>query len=285
MIHLITDSAADLPLELQQRYDITVLPLTVQFGEQTFLDGVDISAETFYARLATAKELPTTSQPSPDAFLEIFRPRIARGDSVVGLFLSSALSGTYQSACIARDMLLSQQVSGADRLYLVDSRSVTLGLSLLLLEGARLRDEGISAAELAAHLETLAGRVRLLAVLDTLKYLKMGGRISATTAFVGGVLGINPLIEVTDGRIASAGKARGRQAACAWMAERLAQEPPAAGTPLVFGHASAPKSAAELQAALAEFVCAEDSVTVSIGSVVGTHTGPGAAGVAYLAAP
>ncbi len=284
MIRLITDSAADLSPELRHQYDIEVLPLIVRFDEESYLDGVDMTAEQFYPRLSAAETLPTTSQLNPDAFLEIFRPHLEAGDEIVGIFLSSELSGTYQSACIAREMLLAQDASLGGRIHLVDSRTVTLGLALLLVEAARLRDNGCSAALLVERVAEMSGRVRLIAVLDTLKYLKMGGRISAATAFVGGILGINPLVAVVDGKVEAAGKVRGRPAAYAWMAERLAEEPPVSDATIVFGHANTPGGMAELRGVLRAYDIPEIAATVAIGSVVGTYTGPGAVGIAWLAA-
>ena len=163
-----------------------------------------------------------------------------RSDEIVGIFISGAMSGTCQSALIARDM-----VDGEDRIHVVDSRTVTFALGLLVEVAATLRDQGLSAKELAAKLEELAGRLRLLAVVDTLKYLKMGGRISTASAVVGALLNINPIITIENGLVEGIGKARGRKAAFQWIAKRMEKEAPDLSLPVSFGHTNAPEAMAE----------------------------------------
>ena len=193
MIRIITDSTCDLDRETAARLGIEVIPLSLHFGSQAYIDGVSIDHDTFYQKLSEADRLPTTSQLNPADILDVVLPYLEQGDDVVGIFLSSKLSGTFQSAAIAAAM------SESDRFYLVDSQNVTFGMALLVHVACRLRDEGNSAAEIAAALDKLKGRVRLVAVVDTLKYLQMGGRISAASAAMGNLLGINPLVGVIDG--------------------------------------------------------------------------------------
>lgn len=277
MIELITDSTSDITPALAAEMGVQVLPLTVNFGEESFRDGQDLTNEEFYARLRQAEALPTTSQINPDVFAEVFREALDRGNQVVYIGISSDLSGTCQSAMIAKEML------DSDDVFVVDSRTVTLGLRLLVSQAVRLRDEGRSAAELAAELTELREKVRLYAVVDTLKYLKMGGRISAATAMVGGVLGIVPIIAVQEGKVESAGKSRGRKAGVQWIHDRV-QEDIDLTRPMVFGHTDCLEAldaimdaCSDLSAQAAAVYCNE------IGCVVGTHAGPGAAGVAYFA--
>lgn len=277
MIELITDSTSDITAELAAEMGVRVLPLTVNFGDESFRDGLDLTNEAFYTRLRQAETLPTTSQINPDVFAGVFREALDRGNQVVYIGISSDLSGTCQSAMIAKEML------DSDDVFVVDSRTVTLGLRLLVSQAVRLRDEGRSAASLAAELTELREKVRLYAVVDTLKYLKMGGRISAATAMVGGVLGIVPIIAVQDGKVESAGKSRGRKAGVQWIRERV-QEDIDLTRPMVFGHADClealdaiVEACSDLSAQAAAVYCNE------IGCVVGTHAGPGAAGVAYFA--
>lgn len=156
---------------------------------------------------------------------------------MVGIFLSSELSGTYQSARIAQTML-----DTPERVHLVDSRTVTFPMALIVEEAVRLRDAGASAAEIAAQARGLTSRIRLLAVLDTLKYLKLGGRISAATAAVGGLLGVTPLVGIVDGKVESIGKCRGRKAAFRWMKERLEKEPIDYARCIGFGHSHCPEA-------------------------------------------
>ena len=164
MIRIITDSTCDLSARQAHDLGLTVMPLTVHFGEEAYLDGVEITPPEFYAKLAASGSvLPTTSQINPGAFADAFEAALAEGDEVVGIFISSELSGTYQSAVMAKEMI------GSSRIHLVDSRTVTFPLALLLSEAARLRDAGLDGAELARQTTGLSRRLRLMAVLDTLK--------------------------------------------------------------------------------------------------------------------
>ncbi len=277
MIRIITDSTADLLPGRAKELGVEVLPLSVNFGEQSYRDGVELSAKEFYEKLAKAESLPTTSQINPDQFVEVFEKHLKAGDQVLGIFLSSDLSGTFQSAVIALDMVDNPNVK------IVDSRTVTFALGLVVEEACRLRDEGLELEELAQQVQALTDRIRILAVVDTLKYLKMGGRISATTAVVGGLLGISPIIAVENGKVESAGKARGRKAALVWIAEELSRRPADLSLPVAFGHSNAPEAMAECKAYFAAWAAQAPLICEgNIGAVVGTHAGPGATGVAYF---
>lgn len=278
MIRIITDSTCDMTAEDARALGLTVIPLTVNFGKEAYLDGVEITPDKFYEKLAACGDsLPTTSQANPAKFVEVFEEVLKQGDEVVGIFLSSELSGTYQSAVIAQEMI------GSDRIHLVDSRLVTFPLGLLLSEAAHLRDAGLSAAELAAKVTELSRRVRLLAVLDTLKYLKLGGRISAATALVGGALGITPIVGLQNGKVESLGKSRGRKAGLKWMLEQLEKEPIDTSMGVAFGHSNCPEAMEACMEVFADATAGmSQPITSSIGSVVGTHAGPGAAGIAYF---
>lgn len=277
MIELITDSASDISPALAAKLGVRVLPLTVNFGEESFRDGVDISHADFYVRLQAAETLPTTAQINPDAFVDVFQEVLDRGNQAVGILISSDLSGTFQSAAIARDML------GSDDVFVVDSRTVTFAQGLLVMEAARLRDEGLTAAQLAEELTARREKLRLYAVLDTLKYLKMGGRISAATAVVGGMLGISPIVAVRDGKVESAGKARGRKAGIQWIRERVLQEKIDRTRPIIIGHTGCPEAMEAVADAFADLTAQVPAVYRSeIGAAVGTHAGPGAAGIGYF---
>lgn len=279
VIHILTDSTADLSPQQAADWGVEVLPLSVHFGEETFLDGVELSPAAFFERLAQVETLPTTSQIPPDVFVKVFEERLAAGDQVLGLFISSQMSGTCQSAMIAKGMVDSPDIR------IIDSRAVTMALGLLVRVACQLRDEGLSLEELSRRVEELTHRVRLLAAVDTLKYLKMGGRISAATAVVGGILGITPIIAVQNGIVESVGKARGRAAAFSWIREELARRPADLSLPVFFGHTNAPKTLEEIMDFFASWHADAPAVhTTDIGSVVGTHVGPGAAGFAYFEA-
>ena len=278
MVRIITDSTSDISQEQAREMNIDVVPLTVLFGEEGFLDGVEISIEEFYRRLEQAETLPTTAQVPPDTFIELFQRYVDAGDQVVALFISSEMSGTCQSAFIAREAV------DPDNIFVLDSRTVTFGLGLMVREAVAMRDKGLPAAEIYAQLEELSHRVYLLAAVNTLKYLKMGGRISAPAAVVGGMLGISPVISVWNGIVHSVGKSRGRKNAFQWIAKRIREEEPVDPDHMViFGHSNAPDALAECREAFAGLTPGLENAQESpIGAVVGTHVGPGAAGMAYF---
>lgn len=271
-----TDSTCDLSAARLAELKVESVPLSVQFGGQVFRDGVDLTSGEFYARLRQAQTLPTTSQVNPEEFTRRFRVCVDRGDQVVGIFLASEISGTCQSASIARGLVDESDI------FVVDSRAVTFSLGLLVQVAASLRDRGLDAAELAAALIRLAPRLRLLAVCDTLKYLKMGGRISAATAVVGGMLGVCPVIAVNQGTVSAVGKARGRKAGFRWIAARMEKEPADLSLPVSFGHTDCPEALRECMETLLPRLPGARYTTSDVGSVVGTHMGPGAAGIAYF---
>lgn len=277
MIRILTDSTCDLTPDQRKDLGVEVIPLRVHFGEEVYRDGLDITNADFFARLRTAEALPHTSQINPDEFVTFFRPYLEAGDEVVGIFLSSKLSGTFQSACIAAD-----ELGDPKGLHLVDSGAVTFGLGLLVAMAARYRDAGMSAADIAAAVAALSPRLRLYAVVETLKYLKMGGRISSATAVVGGMLGVTPILSVRDGVVEAAGKSRGRKGAFQWMEKRLETEPMDPSLPMAFGHTDAPEAMAAVKDYFLPILHPQDVLEGPIGAVIGTHAGPGATGFAYF---
>lgn len=199
-IRIITDSASDiLP---SYREDVTVLPLTVSFGEKQYLDGVNLSHREFYEKLIEGDELPVTSQINPSQFEEAFRRAVDAGEAVVAVTLSSKLSGTYQSAVIA-----AQSFPG--KVWVVDSENAALGEAILVKRGVQLMEQELDAPAIAELLDREKKDIRLVALLDTLEYLRRGGRLSASAAFVGGLLSIKPVITLREGEVRVLGKARG----------------------------------------------------------------------------
>lgn len=277
MIRIVTDSTSDLSAARVAALGIDILPLSVHFGAEIFRDGVDITKEQFYARLSTVETLPTTSQITPEVFSALFQQYVDQGDQVLGLFISSEMSGTCQSAMIARDMVDEENIA------ILDSRTVTFGLGLLVEAACLLRDQGLSLRELTVQVQALSGRCLVMAAVDTLKYLKMGGRISTATALVGGVLGISPIISVDNGIVNSIGKARGRKAAFQWIEKKMGEIVPDLSLPVAFGHTNSPEALADCRAVLEHLVAdAPEIHPMDIGTVVGTHVGAGAAGIAYF---
>jgi len=201
-IKFIIDSASDMLPEEAKALGLVHVPLTVRFNEEEYQDGVTISHKEFYEKLIESDVLPKTSQITPVTFGEVYEQVVSQGDTAIVITLSSKLSGTYQSAMIA-----AQEYEG--KVYVVDSENVALGERIVILRALELAKEGLSAEEIVAKLDEEKKKVRVIALFDTLEYLKKGGRISGTVAFVGGVLAIKPVIQVIDGEIRQVGKARG----------------------------------------------------------------------------
>lgn len=275
-VRIIVDSSTD--VEESYLCRLQVVPLTLRIGKEEFFDGVTIHKEEFYRRLVESDELPTTSQATPDAFDRIFREVAANGDSAVVITLSSCLSGTYQSACIAAE--------GYAHIYVVDSQSVAIGTGVLAQYAVDCADKGMSAAQIAERLEKKKEEVCVIALLDTLEYLKKGGRISKTVAFAGGVLNIKPVVTVQDGVVALIGKARGSRNGNNLLVEKINQSGGVDfSLPVLLGYTG-------LNSALLDKYV-EDSRDLWEGhvqdlpktllcSIIGTHVGPGAVAVAFF---
>ncbi|BBF44936.1 DegV family protein [Lachnospiraceae bacterium KM106-2] len=276
MIKIITDSTCDISLADQNKLGIEIIPMDLYFGEDHYKDGLTITHEEFYQRLNTVTELPTTSQINPNQFEEIFQEHIENGHDVIAILLSSELSGTYQSAMIAANMIES------DHLFVIDSLNATMGLSLLVHEAIRLHNEGLSAKEITAQLEEKKSKVRLYAYVDTLKFLKMGGRLSAASAAIGGLLGINPIIEIAEGKVNAIGKERGRKKTYRTISNFVLEHPIDENSIIIFGHTSGSDYLNEFKEIIAPAVTGHELLTQSIGCVVGTHIGPGAVGISYF---
>lgn len=276
-IRIITDSTCDLSVEDQRRLDIIVVPLTVHFSDASYLDGVEITNEQFYDKLEGCKTLPTTSQPPPEAFTEVFKKYLDAGDEIVGIFISGEISGTCNSARIAQKTL----ASGS--LHIVDSRTATMGLALLLSEAAKHRDAGFTAAQIAAHISTLTKKIRFFAAINTLKYLRKGGRVSAATAIFGELLEMKPIMSMRDGLILSVGKARGMTAAINAILAKVLADLPDLRYGTAFAHSCAPDLVQKAIACMKEPLKLVDWLICNGGSVIGTYTGRGVVGFAYIA--
>ncbi len=275
-VKIIIDSTTDLIESVKERVEI--VPLTIRFGEEEFVDGVTIDHKMFYEKLIESDVIPTTSQATPTAFMPYFDKIKEDGDSAVVITLSSKLSGTYQSACLA--------AQDYDNIYVVDSGNVAIGAGVLVEYALELLDRGMSAEEIANKLEQKKDDVIIVAMLDTLEYLKKGGRISAAVAFAGGVLNIKPVVSVDKGEIVMLGKARGSKQGN----NLLVQEIEKAGgvdfsRPVLLGYTGLSdillKKYIEDSKSLWAHAKSELSSTV-IGSTIGTHVGPGAVAVAFF---
>ena len=277
MVQIITDSTSDLTTQEAAALHVHLIHMRVIFEDGVYVDGVDIDKETFYAKQAEAKVLPKTTQLNPQEYCDAFQPLLDTGDEVVAILLSSKLSGSFQSASIAAGM-----VEGGERLHLVDSLNATIGEGLLVREAVRLRDAGKSAGEIAAQLEELRSRVRFLAFVGTLKYLKMGGRISAATAAVGSMLHISPVVAVVDGEVKSVGKVRGSQKILDYTLEFAKEYPVDTRYGVVFGYSRCQETAETYREKVSEALGLRDHTMEELGAVIGTHAGPGCYGLVYI---
>ncbi len=276
-VKIIVDSTADVNETIRNR--LTVVPLTVHFAEEEYIDGVTIDHKTFYEKLIESDVLPSTSQPTPAAFAQIYKNIIEAGDTAVVLTISSKLSGTYQSAMIA-----AEDYEGS--IYVVDTLSVTVGAGILAEMAVQLCDSGMDAKSIADLLQQQRDQVCVIAMLDTLEYLKKGGRISKAVAFAGGLLSIKPVISVDKGEIQILGKARGSK-----MGNNLlAQEINKAGgvdfnKPIMLGYTGLSDMLLKkyMEDSKQYWENGFDKLPVTVvGSVIGTHAGPGAIAVAFF---
>ena len=278
MVKIITDSTADFTRAEAAGLGLGVVHLRTRFGDEEYIDGVDITPHQFYEKLVESDVLPTTSQPSPAEFEAAFASALEEVDEVVAITISSALSGTYQSAVIAAEAF-------GGRVRVVDSLGASIGEQVIVRRAAQLAAEGLSAAELAGRIEAERGDVCVLALLDTLEYLKRGGRISAAAAFAGGVLAIKPVITLRDGAVALVGKARGSKNGGNLLNQLVEKHGIDFSMPYLLGYtglsdALLMKYAADSGELWRAY--AEELPVTAIGSVIGTHGGPGAIAVAFF---
>ena len=274
-VRIITDSSADLRMGLGA--EIPFVPLTINFGEEEFVDNVTMSRREFYEHLRVCKELPKTSQPTPDAFAQAYQKAVDADEKVVVLTISSKLSGTFQSANIAA-------MDFPGQVYVVDTRSAAIGVGVLAEYANGLAKQGMSAEEIVAKLETEKHNVVLLAALDTLDYLVRGGRLSKAAGIAGGLLNIKPVITLENGEIIVAGKARGTKQANVMMNKGVAGVGGVDTTkPMLFGFTGLSDDL--LQKYLSESAAVYGDAQLDstlISGAIGTHVGPGAYAVAFF---
>ena len=277
-VAVIADSSADLPDAVLDRHRITLVPLQVMFGPETFRDRVELRPEEFYRRLRTSKELPTTSQPTPGEFIRVFRDARQEAHEIVAVLLSSGLSGTFQSAVAAR------KASSLDGIHLVDSRSASLGLGLLALRGAELAEAGWTGQAIERELERIRNRSGMLLTVDRYDNLIRSGRVSRGKAWIGGMLDVKPILTLDDeGRVIPLDRVRGRENLIPRVLSHLEQRltPRPRRVRFGIGHADAPEAAERLRNAIVAAFRPEDCFVTLATGVLGTHVGPGAWAVFY----
>ena len=277
-VKVVTDSACDLPQELADELGITIVPLTVRFGEEEFLDRRDLTAAEFWARCDASPTLPETAAPSPGAFEAAYRAAAEEGhDGVVAVLLSGGLSATLQAAQVAAD-----GVSDVIRVRTVDSQQASAALGVIALNAARWAATGGKVDEIADGAEDEARRTRLYAMFDTLEYLRKGGRIGRAQAFLGSMLSMKPVIELVDGVVEPESRQRTRGRSIQHLAAKVREAMPVEH--LLLLHADAPDHE-ELLGMISELVPRDDIIVTKIGAVIGTHAGPRAMGVAFQVPP
>ena len=285
-VRIITDSASDISQELAKELNITVLPLKVRFGEEEFLDGVTLSNRQFYERLIETDEIPKTSQITPFEYRNHFEKAVKAGEQVICFTLSSGVSGSYQSACVA-----AQEFEGD--VFVVDTQQFCISEAIIVERAVQMRDSGMDAAAVFEAIEVEKKDAHVLAIFNTLEYLKLGGRISAAAAFAGGLLSLKPVLTIEDGVVKILGKARGSRNGNNMLtefAEKLGGID--FGRPFCFGYTGF--SDETLKKYIHDSArLYEDKIDVNnpdkfrihkVGATIGTYAGPGAIAVAFFAA-
>ncbi|MGI2335885.1 MAG: DegV family protein [Dehalogenimonas sp.] len=277
-VRVVTDTTADLPPAILSELGIIAVPLYVRFGEKVYKDGIGITQDEFYARLPVDPVHPNTSQPSPQDFLDVYEKLAAEGnDEIISIHISKKLSGTWDSAMQAKQML-----EGKASVEVVDSVSVTMGLGLLALMAGRMAKEGRSLAEIKAEVEKAVPQIHVLALFDTLKYLAAGGRIGKAKALVGSMLNVKPVLIVKDGEMHPAGQVRSRAKGIERLVEWTGSFKNIADVSV--GHTTTPEDMDKLAELLSGIVPQDKIIKARLGTALGTHAGPGTLFVALRTA-
>ncbi|WP_100404518.1 DegV family protein [Bacillus solitudinis] len=273
-VKIVTDSTADIPKALAEQLNIKVVPLKVIFSEaETYEDGVDLSASEFYKKLSASETIPTTSQPTPFQFEETYRNLMEQGDTeIISIHLSSQLSGTYQAATIAK-----QSLEGEVKIHVVDSKRASYGIGLIVIELARMAEQGKSMEECLARLDDLLVNTKIYFMVDTLEYLQKNGRIGRASALLGSLLKIKPILSLNEeGVVFPFEKVRGQKKALNRIIEILKED--FGDEPIHIGSSHAINEALsnELLVRMKNEFNVKSEVLTEIGSVIGAHVGPGA---------
>ncbi len=276
-IRIVIDSTADVTQEIIEKHNLKMVPLTVNFGNESYLDKVELTTSMFFDKLTESEKSPTTSQPSPGDFVEAFSEILIEGDQILGIFLASELSGTYDSARMAKDMV------GSDNIKIIDSKSVCLGTFSLILEAIELVNQKKSIDEIVEELENVKDKIVAVAGLDTLKYLEKGGRLSKSQAVIGSLLNIKPIIGIKDGAVSVIDKVRGKNKTIKWFEEWIEKNnfDLSDKTVLLF-HGQSYDQLQVLRKTIEEKYKIKNIIEQEIGAVIGTHAGPGVLGIGFL---
>ena len=279
-IAIVTDSTAYIPSDLIRKYNLTVTPQVLIWGEETFRDGVDIQPDEFYARLKTAKVMPTTSQVTPITMKTTFEDLIEKGYDVLGIFLSAKLSGTIQSVVQAKEMM----GDAGDKVRFVDSKSTAMAMGFQVLAIARAVEDGANMEEAIALAEKATEHTGVYFAVDTLEFLHRGGRIGGAQRFLGTALNMKPVLAVIDGRVEAVERIRTKGKALERVLELVMEQTKGKKSiRLATLHAAAEDEAKTLLEKASKEMNAVESILSTVSPVVGTHAGPGTVGLAYMA--
>lgn len=276
-VRVVTDSATDLSLEDAARLGVTVVPLLVRFGDETFEDRVTLPVGDFYARLVSTATIPTTSQPAPAAFLAAYRPLLEAGADIISLHISGAVSGTLNAANVARDQL------DPARIATIDTRQASLASQVLVREAAQAAVQGQTLAQMVDRIESLKPRVHIVAAVDTLEYLRRNGRIGRVSAMLGSLMSLRVLITMADGIVVPLDKVRTRARALQRVEQLVSEDAPFYG-PMIVGHSHDLAVGQALMDNLAARFPGQEILLQELGPTIGSHAGPGTVGAAYIQA-
>ena len=273
-IKIITDSTADLSKELYEKYDIEVLPLLINFGEESYLDGVEITPQEVFERIEKEDVLPTTAQVIPNRFIEAYKKYLSEGYKIISIHMSSAMSGTYQSACIAKEALETQDI------VVIDSQNVTAALGMLVIKAAKLRERGYNIAKMEEELNNIKQKIKVSIYFNSLEYLVRGGRISKTAGIVGGILSIKLILEIKEGLMSVKDKLRGNKKSVNKIISDLENANLDDQVPVILIDVNN----IEIKEALRQYMKSNkvNFVECPVGSTVSIHSGPGCCGLVFL---
>ena len=276
-IRLIVDSASDITSNIADKYNIRVIPVTVSFGNGDYKDKIDLSIHELYAKIEKLNEVPKTSQITPNVFVDILEEELEKYDEVLLITMGAKYSGTYSSAIVAKNMI------NSDKIHVVDSESITVGYAHLVYEVAKkIKDGAEDINQVLKHIDYCKNNKTTIAILDTLEYLKKGGRLSATKAFVGNILNIKLIVEVKDELIPME-KQRGMKKAMHWVVDWIKENNlDIKSAEIMLVHSDAPERADQIKNILNQELGATKFIILEMGAVVGTHAGPGAVGVSFM---
>lgn len=269
-LRLVVDSTADLSKETIDKYDIKVIPLNVHFADEVFKDGIDLDTESFFEKLKGAAAMPRTSQPSPGDFYSVYSELLAQGHSIISIHISANLSGTYQSATIAKNMLPDADIT------IIDSKSASLGLGLIACQCAKLIEQGRKVAEITEIINNIIEDQLVCFGVDTLEFLHKNGRIGKASALIGALLNVKPILTLnSDGIVAPLGKVRGKNKVIPYLVQKAKEKFADEVVNVAIAHALSLEQRDALMASVREELNISEVIEGNIGSVIGTNAGPG----------